>query len=94
MHRVVVYIISGTTALLSIRNLLIVRFVALLLQDPWGILISNGEFTSFSGGFGPDVADHAQIVVTKKWVSMCVFLNRVFGCVCVRARLRVDFSPI
>lgn len=28
--------------------------------DPWGILISNGEFTSFTGGFGPDVADHTR----------------------------------
>ncbi len=32
--------------------------------DPWGISIVNGEFTSFSGGFGPDVADHTQLVVS------------------------------
>lgn len=31
--------------------------------DPWGILIANGEFTSFTGGFGPDVGEHIQIVV-------------------------------
>lgn len=29
--------------------------------DPWGILITNGEFTSFSGSFGPDIADHTQV---------------------------------
>lgn len=32
--------------------------------DPWGISIVNGEFTSFSGPFGPDIADHTQLVVS------------------------------
>ena len=28
-------------------------------------MIVNGEFTSFSGGFGPDIANHTQVVVSS-----------------------------
>lgn len=46
--------------------------------DPWGILVSNGEFTSFSGGFGPDVADHTQVVTTASNVGAVRFVNSAF----------------
>lgn len=46
--------------------------------DPWGILITNGEFTSFSGSFGPDVADHTQVVVTASNSGSVRFTNSAF----------------
>jgi hypothetical protein len=46
--------------------------------DPWGILISNGEFTSFSGTFGPDIADHTQVVVTASNAGAVRFVNSAF----------------
>lgn len=46
--------------------------------DPWGILIANGEFTSFSGTFGPDIADHTQVVVTASNAGAVRFVNSAF----------------
>ena len=46
--------------------------------DPWGILVSNGEFTSFSGGFGPDTADHTQVVVSPTNTGAVRFVNSAF----------------
>ena len=46
--------------------------------DPWGISIVNGEFTSFSGPFGPDVADHTQIVVTGSNSGAVRFVSSAF----------------
>ena len=45
---------------------------------PWGILITNGEFTSFSGGFGPDTADHTQVVVSASNSGAVRFVNSAF----------------
>lgn len=45
--------------------------------DPWGILISNGEFTSFS--FGADTPqDHTQIVVSKSNSGAVRFVSSAF----------------
>ncbi len=46
--------------------------------DPWGIEITNGEFTSFSGGFGPDAADHTQVVVSGSNTGAVRFVNSAF----------------
>ena len=46
--------------------------------DPWGIMIVNGEFTSFSGGFGPDVADHTQVVVAPSNAGAVRFVSSAF----------------
>ena len=46
--------------------------------DPWGISIVNGEFTSFSGGFGPDVADHTQVVVSPSNAGAVRFVSSAF----------------
>lgn len=46
--------------------------------DPWGISIINGEFTSFSGGFGPDIADHTQVVVSDSNAGAVRFVNSAF----------------
>lgn len=47
--------------------------------DPWGILIVNGEFTSFAPApFGPDVADHSQIIVTANNTGSVRFSNCAF----------------
>jgi len=46
--------------------------------DPWGIAIVNGEFTSFSGGFGPDVADHTQVVVSPSNKGAVRFVSSAF----------------
>jgi len=46
--------------------------------DPWGILISNGEFTSFNGGFGPDVGAHTQIVVSPSNKGAVRITNSAF----------------
>jgi hypothetical protein len=47
-------------------------------SDPWGILISNGEFTSFSGSFGPDTADHTQVVVSPTNAGAVRFVSSAF----------------
>jgi hypothetical protein len=46
--------------------------------DPWGISIVNGEFTSFSGSFGPDIADHTQVVVTAANAGAVRFVSSAF----------------
>ena len=46
--------------------------------DPWGIMVVNGEFTSFSGGFGPDVADHTQLVVAPSNTGAVRFVSSAF----------------
>jgi hypothetical protein len=46
--------------------------------DAWGILIVNGEFTSFTGGFGPDVGAHAQIVVSASNTGAVRVSNSAF----------------
>ncbi len=46
--------------------------------DPWGILITNGEFTSFSGSFGPDIADHTQVLITSTNKGAVRFANSAF----------------
>jgi hypothetical protein len=46
--------------------------------DPWGILITNGEFTSFTGGFGPDGADHTQVVIAPSNAGAVRFVNSAF----------------
>jgi hypothetical protein len=43
-----------------------------------GLLITNGEFTSFAGSFGPDVADHTQVVVTAANTGAVRFVNSAF----------------
>ena len=46
--------------------------------DPWGIDIVNGEFTSFSGPFGPDVADHTQVIVSASNKGAIRFVSSAF----------------
>jgi hypothetical protein len=46
--------------------------------DPWGISIVNGEFTSFSGSFGPDIADHTQVVVSASNAGAVRFVSSAF----------------
>ena len=46
--------------------------------DPWGIMIVNGEFTSFSGGFGPDIANHTQVVVSPSNKGAVRFVSSAF----------------
>ena len=46
--------------------------------DPWGIAIVNGEFTSFTGGFGPDVGGHTQIVVSGSNAGAVRFVSSAF----------------
>ena len=46
-------------------------------SDPWGILITNGEFTSFS--FGADTPqDHTQVVVSASNAGAVSFVNSAF----------------
>lgn len=47
-------------------------------SDPWGILINNGEFTSFTGGFGPDVGPHTQLVVSASNAGSVRISNSAF----------------
>lgn len=41
-------------------------------------LLCAGEFTSFAGGFGPDIADHTQIVVTSSNAGSVRISNSAF----------------
>jgi len=47
--------------------------------DPWGILITNGEFTSFvDPHFGNDKANPTQVVVSKTNTGAVRFMNSAF----------------
>jgi len=47
--------------------------------DPWGILITNGEFTSFvAANFGTDHADPTQVVVSSSNTGAVRFTNTAF----------------
>lgn len=43
-----------------------------------GLLITNGEFTSFAGSFGPDVGQHTQVIVTAANTGAVRFVNSAF----------------
>jgi len=55
-------------------------------------LLTSGEFTSFSGNFGPDIADHTQIVIGPnndgmtciEWRIMPVHAVTTFAIVCCK----------
>ncbi len=47
--------------------------------DPWGILITNGEFTSFvDPNFGTQYADSTQVVVTGSNSGAVRFVNSTY----------------